>query len=1036
MKGTKDMKKKGLGVMLSLLVVCSIAFQGVNVFVYAEDINTTPTKNVTQEINSQVKIVKVNNEKVQNDQQQGAETEEDAENNIKSGALSLRNQTRRAPTVKAPAKNAKELTKVISDIKLWDTNEGRYVTKTNDTYQLVKGSSYRFETDFDLSAYNGDLENGDTFTLTVPEPFTVKDGTIALTHKETGIAIGAATVTSNGEGKGGTVKVTLQNLDKYLEKTGADEVRDLKGTFYVNFTASEIMTEKTVTYNTTETADVITHKITVKEKGTTDYTEAIGKANFSKFGGVLENRPYTSEKLGKSGTYVHPWYVRVNVRQASYNNITVVDSISKEHAPMQYIPETAKVIYGYYDSTYSFHKEGELTEGVDYSIEYNSSYTDFELKILNASPRMASNGKPASYQLSYSTTAPADGSTVANTVEVYGDETQLTVNTDSTQTSTTTIRNSKITEGGTITLDVGYRIVLYKVDESTGNMLAGAVFKVTTPGGEEITLPATDATGRTYSRIFTSQEASQGDFTITEVTAPDGFKLLKEPIKVKVGSEGAIKTISNEPKEISVKVNKKWIGKEGGAVTVHLYADGEDTGKAITLDAANGWADGFDGLRQYRTNGEEIKYTIKEDVPAGYEDKVTGSQKDGYTITNTNVEKISIPVKKSWVGKKTDSVTVKLLADKKDTGKTITLHESGQWKGSFSDLPKYDSVDGHKINYTIEEVKLDGYNSVVCGTAETGFTVTNTITGKVSIPVTKTWVGKEGDSAEIRLYADGTEVDSVTLNKSNNWQHTFTNLEKYKDGEEINYTIKEDSIENYKSEITGNAASGYTVKNINTEKVSVPVTKQWVGKETDQVKVKLLADNVEKDTATLTANGNWKHTFKDLPKYDETDGHEIVYTMAEVKVDGYTTGISGTAENGFTITNTISGKVSVPVTKKWVGGATDNITVNLYADGKKIDTQKLSKDNHWQYTFKDLDQYKDGKEIAYTIKEEKVSGYTTAINGDAKKGFVITNTRDTPKTPANTPDTGDNSNLLLYGGIIIASLGFILFLIGKKRKQI
>ena len=65
-----------------------------------------------------------------------------------------------------------------------------------------------------------------------------------------------------------------------------------------------------------------------------------------------------------------------------------------------------------------------------------------------------------------------------------------------------------------------------------------------------------------------------------------------------------------------------------------------------------------------------------------------------------------------------------------------------------------------------------------------------------------------------------------------------------------------------------------------------------------------------------------------------------------------------------------------------------------------------------------------------------MSGYTTAINGDAKKGFVITNTRDTPKTPVNTPYTGDNSNLLLYGGIMIASLGFILFLIGKKRKQI
>jgi len=641
-KGVKKMK--GLGVLLSLLVACSIAFQGMNAVVYAEEADTTPAKNVTQEIASQAgkAKVKTNSEKAADTQKQSEVADEDAEdaaNSIKSESLGLENQTRGAPAAKVLSAKAKELTNVISDIKLWDTSEGRYVTKTNDTYQLIKGNNYRFETDFDLSAYNGNLANGDTFTLTVPEPFTVKDGTIALIHKESGIEIGSATVTSNGEGKGGTVKVTLQNLDKYLEQTGADEVRDLKGTFYVNFTASEIMTEKTVTYKTSETTDTITHKITVKEKGTTDYTEAIGKANYSKFGGVLEKRPYTSEKLGKSGTYVHPWYVRVNVRQASYDTILVVDSISKEHAPMQYIPETAKVIYGYYDSTYSFHKEGELTEGTDFTINYNSSYTEFELKIPNASSRMASNGKPASYQMSYSTTAPADGSTVANTVEVYGDETQLTVNTDSTKTSTTIIRNSKITEGGTITLDVGYRIVLYKVDESTGNKLAGAVFKVTTPGGEEMTLPATDATGRTYSRVFTSQEAAQGDFIITEVTAPDGFKLLKDPIKVKVGSEGTIKTISNEPKEISVKVSKKWIGKEGSAVTVHLYADGKDTGKAVALDAANGWTASFDGLRQYQTDGSEIKYTVKEDVPAGYEDQVTGSQEDGYTITNTNVEK-------------------------------------------------------------------------------------------------------------------------------------------------------------------------------------------------------------------------------------------------------------------------------------------------------------------------------------------------------------------------------------------------------------
>lgn len=67
----------------------------------------------------------------------------------------------------------------------------------------------------------------------------------------------------------------------------------------------------------------------------------------------------------------------------------------------------------------------------------------------------------------------------------------------------------------------------------------------------------------------------------------------------------------------------------------------------------------------------------------------------------------------------------------------------------------------------------------------------------------------------------------------------------------------------------------------------------------------------------------------------------------------------------------------MPVTKKWVGDATDSIIVNLYADGKKVNNHKLSKDNNWQYTFTNLEQYKDGKEIIYTIQEEKISGYTT-----------------------------------------------------------
>ncbi len=347
-----------------------------------------------------------------------------------------------------------------------------------------------------------------------------------------------------------------------------------------------------------------------------------------------------------------------------------------------------------------------------------------------------------------------------------------------------------------------------------------------------------------------------------------------------------------------------------------------------------------------------------------------------------------------------------------------------------------------KDNYTLKEIEAPkGYildaTEIPVTPADFGTdkTVLKTVKNKpvvTSISIEKKWIGPVKDFVTVHLYADDADTgESATLNALNGWRVTFDNLRKFKaDGTEIKYTIKEDAIENYKSEITGDMTTGFTVKNTNTEKVSVPVMKQWVGKPTDKVEVKLFADNKEKETATLTAATDWKHIFKDLPKYDENDGHEIVYTIEEIKIDGYTTGISGTAKDGFTVINTITGKVSVPVTKKWVGTPIDSIMVNLYADGKKIDSQKLSKDNNWQYIFKDLAQYRDGKEITYTIDEERVNGYTTTITGNARDGYIITNTKDTPKLPK----TGDSSNVGVYAGLLLLS-GTLLVILGLKRRE-
>ena len=140
------------------------------------------------------------------------------------------------------------------------------------------------------------------------------------------------------------------------------------------------------------------------------------------------------------------------------------------------------------------------------------------------------------------------------------------------------------------------------------------------------------------------------------------------------------------------------------------------------------------------------------------------------TIVNEpaiSTEKIHIPVKKQWVGKATDSVTVKLFADTHDTGKIIILNEIGQWKGSFNNLLKYDGVDGHKINYTIKEEKVSGYSTTITGNSKAGYIITNTkiknappkkpnLPKKPSLPET-------GDSSNIGLFTALLSLSSALL---------------------------------------------------------------------------------------------------------------------------------------------------------------------------------------------------------------------------------------------------------------------------------
>ena len=154
---------------------------------------------------------------------------------------------------------------------------------------------------------------------------------------------------------------------------------------------------------------------------------------------------------------------------------------------------------------------------------------------------------------------------------------------------------------------------------------------------------------------------------------------------------------------------------------------------------------------------------------------------------------------------------------------------------------------------------------------------------------------------------------------------------------------------------------------------------------------------------------------------------QIPAPVVEEKVEGYTATVKD-----FNVTNSYTpGKTSIQVTKAWDdandqdGVRPTSVTIKLLADGKETDKKLvLSKENNWTGNFTDLDEYKDGKKIEYTISEETVGkGYTTLITGNVQEGFVVTNKR-TPNTPPEKPKnelpkTGTAASLALLGAVAL-----------------
>ena len=456
-------------------------------------------------------------------------------------------------------------------------------------------------------------------------------------------------------------------------------------------------------------------------------------------------------------------------------------------------------------------------------------------------------------------------------------------------------------------------------------------------------------------------------------------------------------------------------------ITVNLLANNQVI-SSQKVTASNNWYYEFNNLYMYEVGHENednylINYTVKEKNVPGYTTKITGT-----TITNTHeIDKTAkVTVEKVWNDNNNQDglrqeIEVSLLANGEEID-TYILNANNNWKHTFDGLQKYSS--GKEIKYTIEEkTEIEGYTVKIAGSAKEGYIITNThdpIT--IDIVGEKVWLDNNNndnsrpESITVKLFANEKEVKSlkvtnetVVANNPNTWLYEFKDLPKYENGKEINYTVKEEKVNNY--ETSYNKNNKFIIINTHeNEQIKLSGTKTWNdnnnqdGIRPASIEVTLIGRVGEKTVYTsekieVSADTNWTYEFEKLDKFYE--GKEIIYSVIEENVKGYSV-----EYNGLDIINThIPEVISITGEKVWNdsdnqdGIRPEKITVILNktvtGNTTKVAENIVEEDEtgNWTFTFENLPKYENGKEISYTLEEVDVNGYTSEI-----KDYKITNT--------------------------------------------
>lgn len=477
--------------------------------------------------------------------------------------------------------------------------------------------------------------------------------------------------------------------------------------------------------------------------------------------------------------------------------------------------------------------------------------------------------------------------------------------------------------------------------------------------------------------------------------------------------------------------NNNQDGLRPTAITVILTGD-DGSRRVKSVTAAENWTVTFENLPKNQNHGQNIQYTVSEAFVSGYTEAITQNG-DNYTIANTHTPASSeFFVTKIWKdngnndGMRPDEITI--TAHGSD-GRSYTekLNADNQWSVMFFNLPKY--ADGKVIEYSLTEESVPGYTSSITRNGKSFVLINTHVDETKNITITKAW--NDGNNQDglrpktITAVVNGSDGSArfVQLFEGQNWATNLNNLPKYKNGTEIQYTVKENAIPGYETEIKQTGDS-YAITNSHTPAVvTVSAVKVWDdannqdGIRPSLIQVTLTGSDGSVRNAAITKNDGWTYQFKNLPKYK--NGMKIDYTLQEANSNPYTYEIvKGSDEYSFTITNNyVPAVVNVPITTVWDdddnrdGIRAKETAITLHGSNGKVYQRIVTGKDDFATVFEDVPKFFDeGREVVYTVTQNEMNGYTANIANTDKYTFQITNTHEPERLAKTVTKVWDDNN--------------------------